>query len=104
MPEELGVKNKENDLDRSHRLRKPKRKDNKPRPVIVKFTRYAVRREIFMNKRKLKSKRLLIKESLRFSRTQLLGEAQKKYGVRNVWTSDGRVMFTENNKVFLYKS
>ena len=28
--EELGVEIKEDDLDRSHRLGKPKRKDNKP--------------------------------------------------------------------------
>ena len=44
--EELGVEIKEDDLDRSHRLGKSKRKDNKPRPIIVKFARYAVRREI----------------------------------------------------------
>ena len=78
-------------------------KDNKPRPII-KFACYAVRREIFMNKRKLKGKRLLITESLTSSRMQLLGDAQRKYGVRNVWTSDGRDMVKENNKVFLYKS
>ena len=78
--EELGVEIKEDDLDRSHRLGKPKRKDNKPRPIIVKFARYAVRREIFMNKRKLKGKRLLITESLTSSRMQALGEAQKNMG------------------------
>ena len=52
--EELGVEIKKDDLDRSHRLGKPKRKDNKPRPIIVKLTRYAVRREIFMKKKRLK--------------------------------------------------
>ena len=57
-----------------------------------------------MNKRKLKGKRLLVTESLTSSRMQYLGEAQKKYGVRNVWASDDRVMVKENNKVFLYKS
>ena len=100
--EELGVEIKEADLDRSHRLGKPKRKDNKPRPIIVKFARCAVRREIVMNKRKLKGKLLLMAESLTSSRMQSLGDAQRKYGVRNVWTSDGRVMAKENNKVFLY--
>ena len=90
---------KEDDLHRSHRLGKPKIKDDKPRPMIVKFARYAVRREIFMNKTKLKGKRMLVTESLTSSRMQL-----KKYGVRVVWTSDGRVMVKENNKVFLYKS
>ena len=102
--EELGVKIKDDDIDRSHRLGKPKRKDNKPRPIIVKFARYAVRREIFMNKRKLKGKRLLITESLTSSRMHLLGDAQRKYVVRNVWKSDGCVMVKENSKVFLYKS
>ena len=57
-----------------------------------------------MNKRKLKGKRLLITESLTSSRMQLSGDAQGKYGVRNVWTSDGRVMVKENHNIFLYKS
>ena len=100
----VSVEIKEDDLDRSHRLEKPKRKENKPGPIIVKFACYDVRREIFMNKRKLKGKRLLITESLTSSRMQSLGDAQRKYGVKNVWTSDGRVMVKENNKVFLYKS
>ena len=108
--EELGVEINEDDLDRSqgklgkHRLEKPKRKDNKPRPIIVKFARYAVRKEIFMNKKKLKGKRLLITENLTSSRIQLLGNAQRKYEVRNVWASDARVMVKENNKVFSCKS
>ena len=99
--EKLGVEIKEDDLHRSHTLWKPKRKDNKPRPVIVKFARYAVRKEIFMNKRKLKGKRLLMNRSLTSSRIRLLGEAQKKYGVGNVWTSDGRVMVREKQQSFL---
>ena len=100
--EELGVEIKVDDLDRSLRLGKPKRKDNKLRPITVKFPRYAVKSEIFMKKRKLKGKRLLITESLTSSRMQLLGDAQRKYGVRNVWTSDGCVMVKEK-KIFLYK-
>ena len=102
--EELGVEIKEDDLDRSHWLGKPKRKDNKTRAIIVKFTRYAVRKEIFMNKSKLEGKLLLITESLTSSRMPLLSDAQRKYGVRNVWTSTGRIMVKENDKIFLYKS
>ena len=78
--EELGVEIKEDDLDRSHRLGELKRKDNKPRLIIVKFARYAVRREIVTNKRELKGKRLLITESLTSSLMKLLGDAQK-----NMW-------------------
>ena len=54
-----------------------------------------------MNKRKLKGKELLITESVTSSRMQLLGDAQRNHGVRNVWTSDGRVMVKENGKIFL---
>ena len=81
--EELGVEIKEDDLGKSHRLGKPKRKDNKPRLIIVMFARYAVRRKIFMNNiMKLKGKQLLITESLTSSRMQSLGDTQRKYGVR----------------------
>ena len=67
----VGVEVKEDDPHRSHRLGKPKIKDNKPRPIIVKFARYAVRTEIFMNKTKLKGKRMLVTESLTSSQMQL---------------------------------
>ena len=90
--EELGVKINEDNLDKSW-TGKPKRKDNNPQPIIVKFAHYVSRREIVLNKRKLKGKLLLIFESLTSSRMQ----------VRNVWTSDGHVMVKEN-KVFLYES
>ena len=34
---------------------------------------------------------------------KLLDEARQKYGVRNVWTFDGRVMYKENNNISVYK-
>ena len=54
--EELGIDVKLEDLDRSHRLGKVKRNYNKPRPIIVKFARYAVRKKVFSNKKKLRVK------------------------------------------------
>ena len=101
--EELGIDVKQEDLDRSHRLGKVKRNDNKPPPIIVKFAHYAVRNKVFSNKKKLKGKKLLITESLTVYRMKLLDEARQKYGVRNVWTYDGRVMYKENNKISVYK-
>ena len=100
----VSVEIKEDDLDRSHRLEKSKRKDNKTRPITVKFACYDVRRKIFKNKRKLKGKRLLITESLTSSQMLLLGDAQRKYGVRNVWTSDGRVMVKKMTKLSYIKA
>ena len=37
-------------------------------------------------------------------RYNLLKEAQEKYDLRNVWTSDGRILFKQNNKILIYKS
>ena len=54
--EELRIDVKQEDFDRGHRLGKVKRNDNKPRPIIVKFARYAVRNKVFSNKKKLKVK------------------------------------------------
>ena len=34
---------------------------------------------------------------------ELLDEARQKYGVRNVWTYDGRVMYKGNNEIPVYK-
>ena len=101
--EELGIDVKQVDLDRSHRPGKVKRNDNKPRPIILKFARYAVRNKVFSNKKKLKGKKLLIIESLTVYRMKLLDEARQKYGVRNVWTYDGRIMYKENNEIFVCK-
>ena len=97
--EELGIDVKQEDLDRSHRLGKVKRNGNKPRAIIVKFARYAVRNKVFSNKQNLKGKKLLITESLTVYRMKLLDEARQKYGVRNVWTYDGRVMYKANNDI-----
>ena len=52
------------DIDSSHRLGNRKLDKNKPRPIIVKFSRYNVRAKIFKNKRKLKRKRITVMESL----------------------------------------
>ena len=51
----------------------------------------------------LKGKSFLITKSLAATRVGLLKEAQGTYGVRNVWTTDGRILYKENSRVFLYK-
>ena len=39
------------DLDWTHRIRKKKAGQNKPRPIIGKLSRYNVRKKIFSNKK-----------------------------------------------------
>ena len=73
------------DADRTHHAGKPSRSDRKPDPIITKFARYNVRRDVYSNKRKLKGKNFLITKSLTVARVKLLRQAQTKYGVHNIW-------------------
>ena len=45
----------------------------------------------------------MITKSLTAPRVKLLKEAQSKNGVKNVWTTDGRIFFYIGNKIKLYK-
>ena len=97
--EEIGVEVREEDLDRTHRIGKGNRNDGRARPIIIKFARYAVRKTVYDNKKKLKGKNFLITESLTENRVKVLKATQAKYGLSNVWTSDGRIFYKVHNKV-----
>ena len=84
------------DLGRMHRIGKADRNDGKSRPIIIKFTRYAVRINIYRNKKKLKGKNVQIRESVAIARIKALKVAQTKYGITNVWTRNGCI-FSKNN-------
>jgi hypothetical protein len=87
------------DVDRAHRLG-PVRTNNteaagksrRPRPIILKLTRYIPRAMIWTRKRKLKDPQFLITESLTAIRVKLLAAAKQIAGNRNVWTQDGRIV------------
>ena len=103
MSKELDIEIDENDQDRTHKIGGRIRKDGKPGAIIVKFTRYTVRNKIYSNKKKLKGIKFLMTESLISRRYNLLKEAQEKYGVKNVRTSDCRILFKQNKRILFYK-
>ena len=78
------------DIDRSHRV--GVKRNDRPRPVIVKFVSYRKRSEVFVNKRKLKGTGVTVREDLTKSRYNVLQEAIKKHGYQNVWTMDGAII------------
>lgn len=86
----LGVVLDARDLDRSHRLGKP-RQDGRPRPIIAKFSRYNARASVFAQKKKLKGSSVMLTESLTRTRVIVLQEARKRYGNTNVWTLNGEI-------------
>ena len=85
------------DIDRTHCLGKRKLDNNVPRPIIVKFTRYNVCNRIYKTKKKLKGKAVSITESLTKGRVVELKKAREMYGFNNVWSRDGKILFSDVN-------
>ena len=100
MKEEIDIDIRQQDLDQKHRVGNTKVcKEGKSRPIIIKFSRYYVHSAVDKKKKKV-----LITERLTAKRVGLLQEAQGKYRLRNIWTTDGRNLYKENNRIFLYKN
>ena len=77
-------------IDRSHRLGPVRGENNpQPRPVIVKFCSYRIRKAVFTTEMKLKGSGVSVTGSLTKQRLKLLNEAQKVVGEGNSWTVDG---------------
>ncbi|CAB3977631.1 Hypothetical predicted protein [Paramuricea clavata] len=68
----LNIPINKSDLDRSHRLNTKKRNQSRPQPIIVKFSSYNKRAEVFKVKRRLKGCGVSLSESLTAQRQQLL--------------------------------
>ena len=72
----------------------------KPRPIIVKFTSYNVKAEMYRQKRKLIESGIVITESLTKTRLELYHIVSKHAKVEAVWTSGGNIiaLLSANNK------
>ena len=80
-----------NDISRMHRL--GRRKQGRPRPIIVRFISYRQRKNIFDVKKRLKGQGILITENLTSKRYSLLRKCIEQHGRENCWTLDGRIYF-----------
>ena len=80
-------------IDGSQRLRKRKGPGQKPRAIIVKFTRYKDKHHVSRNKKLLKGSGISITESLTLKRMEHLKKAREQHGFANVWTLDRKIMF-----------
>jgi len=78
-------------VDNCHRLGAYKTQAKYPRPVIVKFVSYLVRKKVWLNKKTLKGTGFLIKESLTKKRAALYKKAKDTFGWKQTWTQDGKV-------------
>ena len=84
----LGLKLIPDNIDRSHRVG---RKNEKCRPIIVKFISYRYRKMVITARRKLKGTGLSIQEDLTRKRIDLLHKTKDHERVSKAWSVDGRV-------------
>ena len=95
--EHLDLAITEVDIECTHRIEKPRDVGQKPRPIIVKFVRYNNRKNVFNRKKKPKGKNISITESLTATRMKKLKEAREIHNFKNVWTSDGTILFRDDS-------
>ena len=102
--EGMGIELSLQDIDRSHRIgMKTQRevppepeengqvKHQKVRPIIVKFTSYRRRQQVFSAKKNLKGKHVGISENLTKIRQKIFNLARDVVGYKNVWSQDGKI-------------
>ena len=97
--EKLDIELTQRDLDRTHRISKNDKRNNRPRPVIVKFIRYNDMKKIF-SKKKLKNSGISIAENLTKLRMSKLSKAREEFGFKNVWTVDGSICYIGEGSQF----
>ncbi|KAJ8982286.1 hypothetical protein NQ317_008015 [Molorchus minor] len=84
------------EIDRCYRV--GKYKAGSIRPVLIRFVSFNTRSKIFNNKKLLKQTGYVIKEDLTQARLDLLKKATEKYGVKQVWTQNGKICTYISNR------
>ena len=107
--QKMGIKLKETDIDRAHRVGKKSRgaesgaadrnSSSHKRPIIVRFTGYSVRNSVFNSKSKLKGTKITIREDLTKRRLDQYVAASTQYGFKNVWSKDGNIFYRHEEVV-----
>ena len=89
----LGLRIDSQYVDRSHRLGQiHEDATRKSRPIIVKFTSYGPRNDIFKTKCKLKGSKTMITKNLTKRRSELLKKTRDMRGITTSWSIDGRIV------------
>lgn len=91
------------DISVVHRI-KTATPNNKPAPVVIRFTRRSVRNRILQNRKQLKGKSVSITEHLSPSRNDLLKKATQlvhEHKVSATWSQGGRILVKKNNNEIL---
>ncbi|KAI5747791.1 hypothetical protein M8J77_018572 [Diaphorina citri] len=92
----LGLDLGEEVISRCHRLNSKDKTGKNARPIIMKFYSYKHRRMVFGQKKKLKGLPISISEFLTPERLAVFRQAKAVHGMKNCWTSDGKIIIKLN--------
>lgn len=95
--EKMKINIKLSDIERSHRVGRKSDDTKKSRPIIVRFCSYRIRADVYNKKKALKGTNTYVHEDLSKLRRGLLGKAVAKYGIKKVWTADGRLYWLDTS-------
>lgn len=85
------------DVGVAHRLGS-KSKASKPRPLLVRFMSFKSRSEAWKGKTVLKGTGISLSEFLTKPRHEVFAAGRKHFGMRNCWSSEGRIVLLLPNK------
>lgn len=91
MSKKIGITVKETKIEDCFRI--GKYENGKDRPIVIKFTRLDIKRNIYNNKKILKGSGMIIREDLTTEGAKLVKMASEKIGNSNgiVWTNEGSI-------------
>lgn len=87
----------EESIDQVYRI--GKKREDKPRPVLVQFSNVKNRNSVFYEKKILKGTKVVILEDLTHQQTMCYKRAADIYTNKNVWTRNGRIYVKTGGQV-----
>ncbi|XP_074039059.1 uncharacterized protein [Leptinotarsa decemlineata] len=92
------------DGDISNCYRVGRKVENKTRGIFLKLNSLELKQIIYGKKKLLKGTGIVIKEDLSEARVKQVNVAIEKFGLKNVWTNNGKIYFNNSNKVHIMKT
>lgn len=91
-------------IEDCYRVGKRNPNDKKPRAVILVFDSTKFRNRVFHSKKLLKGSGLVMVEELSRINNDIFRQAKEKFGMKNVWSRDGRIFVNLNGKIHIIGS
>lgn len=98
----MSLKLNKEDIELCYRI--GKKTDTKTRGIFIKLKSYETKEGIYSRKKLLKGTGVIIREDLTQNKVQILNKCIEKFGLKNVWTGNGKIYYQVNNQVSIIRN